>query len=167
MPEQKQEYAVGDTFIDNQGSTRKVVAVIGDVGPKPTIVVKDVEGRTHYLTPSVPLGVYGDIASLIPELKDGAQDASIVVLINTASKLCIKHSPYFTPEFIVENFEQQILVKMLEEVFNLATEVVNANIMQYNEDHDVKNGQSGMSRSIRPSRQRRRKRKQQAEIGHE
>ena len=166
MLNQNQKYNEGDSFADKHGNIRQVVAVIGDFGPKQTIVVTDVTGKPHYLSPSVSLGGYSVLSTLLPELDGKQADEAILTLINTVSKFCINNSPYFTPEYIIQHFDINTIIKLIESVINLASELVNANIKQYNEDESAKNGQSGTNRSKNRG-YRNRKRRSNGETGPE
>jgi hypothetical protein len=166
MPYQKQGYKEGDSFTDKGGTVRQVVAVIGDFGPKPTIVVTDVKGMEHNLSPSVPLGAYSVLSTLLPEIEGQQSEHAILTLINTVSELCIKDAPYFTPEYIAQNFDVTTIVKMIEAVINVAAGLVHANIKQYTEDESVKNVQSGTNRSKKGG-YRNQKRRSNGETGPE
>ena len=158
MSHQKKDYKEGESFTDDSGNQRKVVAVIGDLGQKPTIVVKDAKGEVHYLTPSVSLEAFSTLSNLLPLVTGEQKEAVIVETVRAVSSLCIANTPLFTPDFIMQNFDFETLLKMVEAVMNLAAELINANIKQYNEDPVVKNEQSGTSRSNHSKNRRKRTR---------
>ena len=166
MPHPKHGYKEGEIFTDQKGNLREVVAVIGNFGPKPTIVVTDVKGREHYLSPSISLEKFSVISSILPELDGQQGDDAIPILINMLSEICIKDAPYFAPEYIEQNFNISTTIKLIESVVNLAAELVNANIKQYNGDESVKNGQSGTNRSGKGG-YRNQKRRNNVETGQE